>query len=195
MPPADTILPAPADLDRIVPAVDADGVAFRPIRPEDLPMIADWLARPHWREWWGEPEPEFGHIRDMVEGRDDTRPYIFHVDGRPAGYIQVWYIGPHQTPEWAADNPWLMELPADAVGVDLSIADGATLSKGIGTRVLKAFIARLRAAGLRNIVIDPDPENGRAVRAYAKAGFTPVPHLEGRTEGVLIMQHVVPESR
>ena len=29
----------------------------------------------------------------------------------------------------------------------------------------------------------------RAVRAYAKAGFRPVPHLEGRTGDVLIMQH------
>ena len=39
------------------------------------------------------------------------------------------------------------------------------------------------------LVIDPEPGNLRAIRAYEKAGFRPVPHLLGRTgDGVLIMQ-------
>jgi len=46
----------------------------------------------------------------------------------------------------------------------------------------------LRAEGHMTIIIDPDPANGRAVAAYRKAGFRPVPYLEGRTPGVLIMQ-------
>ncbi len=81
-----------------------------------------------------------------------------------------------------------MELPADAVGVDLSIADGARLSKGLGSGALRRFARSLRAKGHRTIIIDPDPDNARAVAAYRKAGFQPVPHLEGRTDGVLIMQ-------
>lgn len=165
-------------------------IAFVPVTVDDLPMLADWLNRPHWAQWWGDdPQTELGYIRAMAEGRDTTRAYLFHLDGVPSGYIQVWLIGPHQTPEWATDNPWLMELPADAVGVDLSIADGNSLSRGIGSTVLRAFVAMLRDEGHTNIIIDPDPENGRAVAAYRKAGFRPVPHLEGRTHGVLIMQH------
>jgi RimJ/RimL family protein N-acetyltransferase len=39
------------------------------------------------------------------------------------------------------------------------------------------------------IIIDPDPKNTRAVRAYTKAGFKPVPNLAEKTQGVLIMQH------
>jgi RimJ/RimL family protein N-acetyltransferase len=151
-------------------------------------MLAQWLERPHWREWWGDPATELGFIEEMVEGRDTTRPYIFLWTGRPSGYIQVWFIGPHQTPEWAADSAWLMELPSDAVGVDLSIADERNLSRGLGSTVLRAFALELRKAGFETIVIDPDPANTRAVRAYRKAGFSPVPRLEGRTEGVLIMQ-------
>jgi aminoglycoside 6'-N-acetyltransferase len=164
-------------------------IAFRPVRPDDFPMLTEWLSRPHWREWWGDPTVELGYIRDMVEGRDPhCDPFIFEVDREPLGYIQVWRIGPHQTPEWAGDNPWLMELPADAVGVDLSVAAADRLSQGIGSSVLRAFAGRLAAEGRRTIVIDPDPDNARAVAAYRKAGFRPVPHLEGRTEGVLIMQ-------
>lgn len=166
-----------------------EAVAFTPVTPADLPMLADWLERPHWREWWGEPQAELGYIRDMIDGRDTTcQPFLFRLDGQAAGYIQVWRIGPHQIPEGAEDNPWLMELPAEAVGVDLSLADGASLSKGIGSAVLRRFAEMLLSKGHRTIIIDPDPENGRAVAAYRKAGFRPVPHLEGRTEGVLIMQ-------
>jgi RimJ/RimL family protein N-acetyltransferase len=164
-------------------------IDFTPVRADDLPLLSEWLRRPHWREWWGDPEVELGYIRDMVEGREATLPFLFHLDGVPSGYIQLWFIGPHQIPDWADNNPWLLELPADAVGVDLSIADPGQLSRGIGSAVLRTFVDRLRQEGHTTIIIDPDPSNARAVAAYRKAGFRPVPHLEGRTEEVLIMQH------
>jgi RimJ/RimL family protein N-acetyltransferase len=172
-----------------VSAPPVHDIGFRPVAVADLPMLGEWMTRPHWREWWGEPDVELGYVRDMVEGRDLTcRPFLFCVRGAPAGYIQVWKISPHQNEEWAADNPWLMELPADAVGVDLSLAAEGDLSKGIGSAVLRRFAETLAAEGHRTIVIDPDPANLRAVAAYRKAGFRPVPHLEGRTDDVLIMQ-------
>ena len=164
-------------------------IAFRPVSPGDLAMLGRWMGRPHWREWWGDPEVELGYVRDMIEGRDRTcEPFIFDLDGAPSGYIQVWRIGPHQTPEWAQDNPWLMELPATAVGVDISVADPERLSKGVGSRVLRRFVEGVAATRGAPVIIDPDPKNGRAVAAYRKAGFRPLPHLEGRTSDVLIMQ-------
>jgi RimJ/RimL family protein N-acetyltransferase len=164
-------------------------LTFRPVTAADLPMLRDWLGRPHWRDWWGEPEEELGHIRAMVEGRDSTRPFIIELDGAPAGYIQVWIVGDQRDAATLAEHPWLAALPGDAVGVDLSLADGARLSRGIGSAALRAFARRLRAEGRRTIVIDPDRANTRAVRAYGKAGFRPVPALEGRTGDVLIMQY------
>ena len=152
-------------------------------------MINGWLHAPHIREWWGEPETELGYIVDMVEGRDSTKPCIFYINGEPTGYIQVWFIGPHQTEEWSKENPWLMELPFHSVGVDLSIGEESKLSKGIGSAVLCQFVDMFKAEGHTAIIIDPDRENRRAVRAYTKAGFRPVPQLEGSTQGVLIMQH------
>ena len=98
------------------------------------------------REWWGEPDTELGYIRDMIEGRDTTRPFIFSVDGEPTGYIQYWFIGDHQNATWIADYPWLAELPSDAVGVDLSIGDPGKLSQGIGSEALRAFTERLVGA-------------------------------------------------
>jgi aminoglycoside 6'-N-acetyltransferase len=141
------------------------------------------------REWWGDPAEELGFIHEMVEGRDTTRPFLITVDGEPVGYIQYWFIGHHQNEQWVKGNPWLLELPSETIGVDLSIGDPQLLSRGIGSEALAAFVRMLRNNGHASIVIDPDPLNARAVRAYTKAGFRPVPHLEGRTDGVLIMQH------
>ena len=137
-------------------------------------MLEAWLKRPHWREWWGEPEAELGYIRDMVEGRDTTRPFVFLVDGLPAGYIQTWYVSDHLKEPWLTRAPWLTQVPADSVGVDMSIGDAAWLSRGLGSAVLKVFTERLRAEGHETIVIDPDISNKRAVRAYEKAGFRPL---------------------
>ena len=48
--------------------------------------------------------------------------------------------------------------------------------------------------GHDTIIIDPDPQNLRAVRAYEKAGFVAVPRLRGRYDDVLIMQHALKDS-
>lgn len=164
-------------------------ISFRPVLEADLPMLAEWMARPHWREWWGDPETEVGSIREMVEGRDTTRPFIFQVDGVDKGYVQVWYVEGQQGSEFAEDYPWLELLPAEAVGVDLSLAQGEDLSKGIGTEVLRAFVRKLRQEGHERIVIDPHPDNGRAVRSYRKAGFREIEDLLGLTGDSLLMEH------
>ena len=170
--------------------IDRARIGFAPVEPKHYPLLLAWLNRPHVREWWGDPDEELGFIRDMVEGRDTTRPFLITLDGEPLGYIQYWFLGHHQNEEWIKDNPWLTELPSDAVGVDVSIGDPTLLSKGYGSAAVKAFVARLIGEGYRTIIIDPDPGNRRAVRAYEKAGFRTIPHLKGRTGDTLLMEYV-----
>ena len=110
----------------------------------------------------------------------------YTADGAPVGYIQVWFIADNQ--DEAVDHPWVAELPRDAVGIDLSIGDPARLSQGLGSAAVAGMVHRLRAEGHRTIIIDPDPANARAVSAYRKAGFRPIPALEGRSGDSLIMQ-------
>ncbi len=84
--------------------------------------------------------------------------------------------------------------PSDAVGVDLSIGDPGKLSQGIGSAALREFTERLVKQGYRTIIIDPDPDNRRAVRAYESAGFRAIPQLLGRTGDTLIMQYELKEN-
>lgn len=169
--------------------LDPARIGFSPVGETHYPLLLAWLNAPHVREWWGDPEEEIGFIRDMVEGRDTTRPFLILLDGEPVGYIQVWFLGHHQNEDWTKDNPWLLELAPETVGVDLSIGVADKVSIGVGSAALAAFVAYLRGLGHETIIIDPDPANARAVRAYSKAGFRPVEKLLGRTgDGVLILQ-------
>jgi aminoglycoside 6'-N-acetyltransferase len=170
-------------------------IGFRPLTADDLPMVDAWLRRPHWREWWGEPEAELAFIRAMVEGRDTTRPFVIELSGGPAGYIQRWMVRDARVEPWLTEAPWVAWVPDDAIGVDLSLADGDRLGQGLGSAALAAFVAVLRAEGHATIIIDPNPANRRAVRAYEKAGFRPIPALLGRTGDTLIMQHHAEEAR
>ena len=45
------------------------------------------------------------------------------------------------------------------------------IRRGHGSAFIRAFADRLLGEGVPRIVIDPDPNNGRAIRAYEKAGF------------------------
>lgn len=157
----------------------------------DYELLENWMRRPHWQEWWGEAETELGYIRDMVEGRDTTRPYIFELDGEPAGYIQAWIIADHLKEPWLSKAPWVCDVPADSVGVDLAIGDAENLSRGLGTAALKAFAQMLIGEGHRNILIDPDAANLRAIRAYQKVGFElllKAPDLERDGRSIMIMR-------
>ena len=172
-----------------MPADPVPAVSFRPVVIADLDLIATWLAEPHVRQWWGDPETEVSAIRDMVEGRDTTRPFLILSGGEPVGYIQSWRIARFQTDDWTGEHPWLLALPDETVGVDLMIGDPDRIDKGLGPAVLAAFVALLRAEGHESIVIDPDQANARAVRAFEKAGFRAMPDLAGVPDGVLVMRH------
>ncbi|SEB59933.1 GNAT family N-acetyltransferase [Nitratireductor aquibiodomus] len=168
---------------------EPDQIDIIPVTAGHYPLLLDWLHQPHVREWWGDPDTELAHIRDMVEGRDTTRPFVIRLDGKPIGYIQYWFVADNRSPDILEKDPWVSELPEDAVGVDLTIGEAELLSRGVGSRAVRLMVRRLLDAGHASIIIDPDRENRRAVRAYEKAGFRPIPHLEGRTGSVLIMQY------
>lgn len=164
-------------------------INFRQVTQHDLPLLEKWMAQPHWQEWWGETEEEIGYIIDMLDGRDTTRPFIFQVNGSDAGYIQYWRPADQLFEPWLSQAPWMMQLPEGAIGVDMSIGNADLLSKGIGSRVLSAFIAKLRDKEFTEIYIDPDPANKRAIRAYEKAGFRAISSIVDPTGDCLIMRH------
>ncbi len=56
-------------------------------------------------------------------------------------------------------------------GLDQFIGEPDMLDRGHGSAFIRAFADRLLANGAPRVVMDPDPANARAIRAYEKAGF------------------------
>lgn len=137
---------------------------FRPARPADVPLLRCWRARPHVMEWWGDPT-----LEDPEDTLADRRisAWIVEHDGRPFAYAQDY--SPH---DWSPHH--FGYLPRGARGIDQYIGEPDMLDRGHGTAFVRAHCARLFASGAPVIGTDPDPDNKRAVRAYAKAGFAVV---------------------
>ena len=135
---------------------------FRPLTPADLPLLRAWRARPHWVEWWGTVEKG----DDFAEALADPDTAVWMVElGGPLAYAQDY--DPHAWP-----GHHFAHLPPGSRGIDQSIGDADLLGKGHGTAFVREHVERLFAAGAPAVGTDPHPDNGRAIRAYQKAGFT-----------------------
>ncbi len=62
-------------------------IAFRPLALKDLPLLHEWLERPHVAEWWTptpsleEIEQEFG---PLISHQSTTRAYLVLGDEEPS---------------------------------------------------------------------------------------------------------------
>ena len=142
---------------------EAPEYAFREMTRDDLPMVARWLAEPHVAQWWGDPS---NALQEIEAALDDiaTEALIVEMDFRPIAYLQVY------DPHLEDDHPY-QDQPTGTLGLDMSIGLPELVGRGHGSAIIQQFAAELFAEGAPRIIIDPHPDNGRAIRAYGKAGF------------------------
>ncbi len=168
----------------MTPDANGDRYGFAPLRPEDLPLVARWLRADHMVAWWGDPDEALAEIEAALSD-PATDPYLVRVDGRPLGYIQAYR--PHDEP----GHPYA-DQPAGTAGIDQSIGEPGDLGRGHGPAFIRRFVADLFRDGCRRVVTDPDPANGRAIRAYEKAGFARIGERDTPFGRVLLMARDAP---
>ena len=144
----------------------SDGYAFRPMSATDLPLVQRWLAPPHVRQWWGDPEKQLGLVSEDLNhpSMDQFIVTAGGVSGRPFAYLQCY------DPAAWPDNGFGTQ-PDGARGIDQFIGEPDMIDRGHGSALIRAFVAGLLQRGAPRVVTDPDPENARAIGAYKKAGF------------------------
>jgi aminoglycoside 6'-N-acetyltransferase len=152
---------------------------FRPVTEEDLPMLAAWLAEPHVAAWWNDPEVELAEIREHIDSIS-VEPLIVEFSGRPIAYLQSY--DPH-----LEDGHPYQDQPFGTLGIDISIGDPQLVGVGHGSSIVRQFTDQLFAEGAPRVIIDPDPANGRAIRAYEKAGFKPLGERRSEYGQVILM--------
>jgi RimJ/RimL family protein N-acetyltransferase len=149
--------------------MSAPCITFRPITGNDMPMLFDWLTRPHVAEWWDSPATLADTIAEYdphVTPDPTTRAYIALSDGAPMGYIQS-YVAISGGGGW-----WTNVTDPGMRGIDQFLADCSHLGRGLGTAMVSAFVAQLfEDPAVTRVQVDPHPSNARAIRCYEKAGF------------------------
>lgn len=140
-----------------------DAYALRAFSAADLPMMADWLATPHLRQWWGDPATELALVTE-----DLANPLMDQLIGTHAGSAFA-YLQSYPCHAWGA--PQFADRPKGSHSVDICVGPPEMLNHGYGAAILRLYATTLRARGATDVLIDPDPGNERAVRCYRRAGF------------------------
>ena len=170
--------------------MSADSYSFAPLTRADYPLMRGWLAQPHVRAWWGDPEDEIALIEaDMdghLAGTGPTDLRLVALGGTPFAYVQDYPAQHWPLPHYADVLP-------GSRAMDTFLGDPAFLGQGHATRYLHqraADLARHYPAG----VTDPVPANERALRAWRRAGFRDRATLQTEEGAPVVVTQVDPES-
>ena len=137
-----------------------DEMEFRRLAGPDLAMVNEWVRRPHVAAAWN----------GAIELETGIGQSVALLGGAPIGYIQSYRAIDGHREGW-----WLEEHDPGVFGIDQFVADGARLSRGLGTRMVRAFVARLfEDPRITRVQADPRPSNLGAIRCYEKCGLVRV---------------------
>jgi len=147
-------------------------VALRAAVHGDLPDLVRWRQSAPVLRWWasdGEPTPE--RVAEQygpdIDGMTATRLWIAEVNGRSLGFVQDYRIGAHPGFALLAPDP-------DAIGVDYAIGEEQWIGKGLGRRLLWAWMLRTRHRCPDAVAYfaAPDHRNEPSLRTLERVGFT-----------------------
>lgn len=150
--------------------LDPRPLSFRGLQSSDLALMHRWLNAPHVLRWWGGEETSYREVEvkylPRIEGREPVRPFAILHAGIPIGYIQDYPV--------SHDEQYARLVGVEnSVGIDLFIGEKTYLYRGLGEHILKGFLAEYVFSNpdVAVCVIEPEPNNSPAIRAYEKAGF------------------------
>lgn len=133
---------------------------FKELEEADFPILLKWLLRPHVREWWDEGEHTIEKVREAYGPEEGVGRYIALLPGTARGDVRPFGLFQY----YRADNA--------TIGIDQFIGEPELIGIGLGTRAVVAFTHMIfERLGPDRIILDPSPDNPRAIRCYEKAGF------------------------
>ena len=149
-------------------------IIFRPLAEADLPLLHHWLNTPHVSQWWevdGKRNPDYAVVSckfiPRISGLGPVNCFLVLYDTRPAAFIESCRMDNFPTEKTA------LGITANAAGVDTFIGETDFLHRGFGPVYIRKFVKEIifREPAINYCIVDPDPANKIAVRAWEKAGF------------------------
>lgn len=146
-------------------------MSLMPFDPADAPLVASWAAGDESvvRAWIAlEADAVPAEVVAGWSEADDVEAFVFAdaADGPPVAYGELW----------------LDHEEGDLELAHLLVAPERR-GQGLGRAFVRALAEQARQAHpeLSLVLLRVEPENARAIRAYAAAGFVPVPFDEQET--------------
>lgn len=127
---------------------------FKPVNRFQRSLIHDWLAQEHISQWLhGQGlQNTFVDLDKSFEGSSWGQHWIAYDEDTPFAYLITSDEG------------------EDAATLDLFICDLNYLSKGLSVQMIQEFLVS-HFSNKKEILIDPEASNTRAIHVYEKAGF------------------------
>jgi RimJ/RimL family protein N-acetyltransferase len=155
---------------------------FRSLTSDDFPLMLEWLSKEHVKQWWddGEDTPE-KVARNYGEEEGLERFILVEAEEsgeKPLGYFQHYRV------------------PDGSIGIDQFIGEEDYINRGVGTKAIRMFVEMImREHKPSRIILDPSPDNQRAIRCYEKVGFRHYETKEGVEGGLAYMMQLDYRSR
>ncbi len=144
---------------------------FKHVTVEDKDLIINWLAQSHIGEWLHGVGLQnlLKNLDRFFENNSESTHWIAYSQNTPFAYLLTTPEGP------------------DAISLDLFISDTDFIGKGLSVPLIQSFLLD-HFSHIKEIFIDPEASNTRAIHVYQKAGFQiigefiaswhPVPHYK-----------------
>ncbi|MBR3235680.1 MAG: GNAT family N-acetyltransferase [Atopobiaceae bacterium] len=179
--------------------IEGDSILIRDFTEDDLPLMLKWLTDDRVLEFYEGRDVRFTMetlAAHYLEEIPSGFRMIIEYRGQLIGYGQVYQLSGELFDEY--DYP---DNGNVVYAMDLFIGEPDYWNHGIGTAFLQMMAAYLKTSkGADRILLDPRKSNGRAIRAYQKAGFSIVKSLpahelhEGKEEDCWLMERVLSQN-
>ncbi|WP_046302302.1 GNAT family N-acetyltransferase [Mycobacterium sp. UM_Kg27] len=104
-------------------------------QPGDAEMISEWMNRPHLADTWGYayPADQWQRHLDIQFAGNYSRPYVFNMNGRPMGYMELFRVAQDDLATIYDAHPY-------DVGLHAAIAEIDMVEHGHGAIMFRGFV-------------------------------------------------------
>lgn len=164
-----------------------ENIRFESLKAADIPLLTRWLQEPHVRPFWEGEADEAAADAHYLSVDREISGFLIYMNDHPVGFIQCQKIGSaHKFYAWVSSV-------GETWGINLLIGEAALTGISLAQSVIEQFICKMinEHPKISLILVDPNVDNKRAIRAYAKADFHPVLELKIKEENILLMRRRV----
>ena len=134
-------------------------LSFRPLRASDFPLLLTWLSNDHVKQWWN-------------DGDNTLEKVALHYGAEEPDVARFILIDSTETGESALGYFQYYVVSKEIIVIDQFIGEADYINQGIGTAAIRLFLEMIVAKHEpQEVIIDPYPENKRAIKCYEKVGF------------------------